>query len=83
MFRIFSILILFSFFLFSGQKVELGSYYFNDSNWSLDSTNGVYYQIGLEYCTNITSTIHQTMGIYVPKEYLICTESGDKYKCHI
>ena len=81
--RIFSVLILISSLFFTEQKIELDVYDFDDSNWSLDSTNGVYYQIGLKYCTNITSSIYQSMGIYVPKEYLTCTESGNKYKCNV
>ena len=48
--RIFSVLILLSFillnFVHSQSKRSLDSLEFDNSNWSLDSTNGVYYQIG-------------------------------------
>ncbi len=56
---------------------------FDSSNWSYDSTNGVYYQIGVYYCTNPASTTHQSLGIYVPKEYMTCTESSGTYSCSI
>ena len=84
--QIFSVL-LFSFIIFSNinystEKLE-NSLDFDKSNWSFDSTNGVYYQIGVVYCTNTTNTDYQSFGIYVPKEYLTCTQSGEKYNCEI
>ena len=85
--RIFSVL-LFSFIIFSNinfSKEKLDDYTldFDKSNWSFDSTNGVYYQIGVVYCTKPTNTDYQSFGIYVPKEYLTCTQSGEKYSCEI
>ena len=75
------ITIIFSFLVYSNQKLVLNDLEFNTSNWDFDSTNGVYYQIGLKYCTNIVNIDYQTMAIYVPKEFLSCNENGDKYKC--
>ena len=77
------ITIIFSFLVYSNQKLVLNDLEFNTSNWDFDSTNGVYYQIGLKYCTNIVNIDYQTMAIYVPKEFLSCNENGDKYKCDI
>ena len=77
------ITIIFSFLIYSNQKLVLNDLEFNTSNWDFDSTNGVYYQIGLKYCTNIVNIDYQTMAIYVPKEFLSCNENGDKYKCDI
>ena len=77
------ITIIFSFLIYSNQKLDLNDLEFNTSNWDFDSTNGVYYQIGLKYCTNIVNIDYQTMAIYVPKEFLSCNENGDKYKCDI
>ena len=77
------ITIIFSFLVYSDQKLVLNDLEFNTSNWDFDSTNGVYYQIGLKYCTNIVNIDYQTMAIYVPKEFLSCNENGDKYKCDI
>ena len=68
--RIFSVLILLSFillnFVHSQSKRSLDSLEFDNSNWSLDSTNGVYYQIGLVYCNNPVNTDYQSMAIYIP-----------------
>ena len=77
------ITIIFSFLVYSNQKLVLNDLEFNTSNWDFDSTNGVYYQIGLKYCTNIVNIDYQTMAIYIPKEFLSCNENGDKYKCDI
>ena len=77
------ITIIFSFLIYSNQKLVLNDLEFNTSNWDFDSTNRVYYQIGLKYCTNIVNIDYQTMAIYVPKEFLSCNENGDKYKCDI
>ncbi len=81
--RLYTVLLLFSFFLSTNQKIELSSLEFNSDNWELDSENGVYYQLQLEYCTKISSSTYQSMGIYVPKEYLTCSENSGKYKCEV
>ena len=84
--RIISVLffsfIIFSNINFSTEKLE-STLDFDKSNWSFDSANGVYYQIGVVYCTSPTNTDYQSLGIYVPKEYLTCTQSGEKYSCEI
>lgn len=55
----------------------------NSSNWSYDSTNGVYYQIGVSYLANAESS-NETMGIYVPAEYMNCQSAGDDlYSCEV
>jgi len=56
---------------------------FDNSKWNYDSTNGVYYQIGVYYCTKPVSTAHQSLGIFVPKEYMTCTEASGTYSCSI
>ena len=86
--RIFSEIILLSFillsFVHSQSRRALDSLEFDNSNWNLDSTNGVYYQIGLVYCQNPVNTNYQSMAIYIPQEYLTCTtpQTG-KYDCEI
>ena len=76
-------MIIFSNILYSEQKLYETTLDFNKANWSYDSTNGVYYQIGVVYCTKPVDTSYQSFGIYVPKEYLTCTESSGKYTCDI
>ena len=51
---------------------KLASLTLDSSNWSYDSTNNVYYQIGVTYCTTPASTTYETLGIYVPGEYMTC-----------
>ena len=82
---LFIILTLSSNFHCSNLKRYLDEYSltFDNSNWSYDSTNGVYYQIGVYYCTKPVSTTHQSLGIYVPSEYMTCSESSGKYTCSI
>ena len=36
----------------------------DSTNWSYDSSNNVYYQIGITYCSNPVSTTYETLGIY-------------------
>ena len=80
--RIYSILLLYLILLshFNSKpnllrKLEY-SLTFDNTNWSYDSTNNVYYQIGVFYCSNPASTTHESLGIYVPGEYMTCTESN-------
>ena len=86
--KIFSFLILLSLILFnlvvySQSKLSLDSLDFDNSNWNFDSTNGVYYQMGIVYCTKAVNTDYQSMAIYIPKEYLTCseTQTSGKYNC--
>ena len=55
----------------------------NSTSWSYDSSNGVYYQIGVSYLANAESS-NETMGIYVPEEYMSCKEvENDLYSCEV
>ena len=62
---------------------KLASLTLDSSNWSYDSTNNVYYQIGVTYCTTPASTTYETLGIYVPGEYMTCTQGTSTYTCSI
>ncbi len=53
------------------------------SNWSYDETNNVYYQIGLVYASNPATVEYESMGIYVPGDYMDCSKSGETYKCNL
>ncbi len=56
---------------------------FNSANWSYDSSNGVYYQIGVSYLANAESS-NETLGLYVPAAYLNCEEAGNSlYSCTV
>lgn len=55
----------------------------DSANWSYDSSNGVYYQIGVSYLANAESS-NETVGIYVPEEYMSCKETEDNlYSCEV
>ena len=73
--------------IFSNKNIRhLDSYSlsFDNTNWSYDSTNGVYYQIGVVYCTNPATTDYNSLGIYVPANYLSCSSSSSgKYTCTV
>ena len=57
---------------------------FDSTQWSYDSENKVYYQIGLSYCTYPVTTEYNTLGIIVPENYLSCIPSQTKlYTCNI
>ena len=79
---LFLYLVLFSSIISSPTKTKVLSLTLSNSNWSYDSTNNVYYQIGIAYCQNPASTTYETLGIYVPGEYMTCTGSST-YTCSI
>jgi hypothetical protein len=51
--------------------------------WQYDSTNKVYYIVGLNYCSNPTDASYEQMGIYVPAAYMNATPNSDgtTYTC--
>jgi len=51
------------------------------SNWSYDSDNDVYYQLGIYYVSNPVSDEYETLGIYVPGDYMDCEKDGSTYTC--
>ena len=54
-----------------------GSVELNSAAWSHDADNDVYYQIGVQYCTNPQAPTYESMGIYVPGAYFDATDNGD------
>ena len=76
-------LLLFSSISSSPIKRKLASLELSTSNWSYDPSNNVYYQIGVTYCTTPASTTYETLGIYVPGEYMSCTQGSSTYTCSI
>ena len=80
---LFLLLILFNIIL---QKEEVSNYSLDldSKNWSYDSTNKVYYQIGVVYCTNPVDVNYQSLGIYIPEEYLVCSNVNEtSYDCKV
>ena len=54
-----------------------------NSLWHYDSTNKVYYIVGLYYCSNPANSAYEQMGIYVPASYMNATANsdGNTYTC--
>ncbi|MCD8029096.1 MAG: hypothetical protein LUF02_10695 [Erysipelotrichaceae bacterium] len=56
----------------------------DNTNWSYDETNDIYYQIGIVYCSDPDTVEYESMGIYVPGAYMDATDNGDgTYTCTI
>jgi hypothetical protein len=65
----------------SGQTT---SYDIGADKWNYDSSNNVYYQMGLNYCTSPVSSAYQTMGVFVPGNYFTGVKnSSGNYTCSV
>ena len=52
--------------------------------WQYDSSNNLYYIVGLYYCSNPADKTYEQMGIYVPAAYMNATANSDgTYTCTI
>ena len=47
------------------------------SAWNLDADNGVWWQVGVPYCTNPATLDYETLGIYVPQVYMTGAVNND------
>ena len=57
---------------------------FDTAKWNYDETNNVYWRISIQYCSNPETTQYETMGIYVPGQYMTGTKNSDgTYTCKI
>ena len=55
---------------------------FNNDAWNYDTDNDVYWQINVSYCSTPETTDYETMGIYVPGDYMTGTKNSDgTYTC--
>lgn len=57
----------------------------DNSAWSYDADNDIYYQLGVAYCLNPVASEYESMGIYVPGAYFTATanDDGSTYTCEI
>lgn len=54
------------------------------TKWQYNSESDVYWQTGISYCASPANTSYETMGIYIPGDYLKGTENADgTYTCEI
>lgn len=56
----------------------------DNTKWSYNSDDDVYYQIGISYCENPADEEYETLAIFVPGAYLNGTDNGDgTFTCEV
>ena len=60
-----------------------GDLHINVANWSYDEINNIYYQFGIIYAEDAVVEEYQSMGIYVPGDYMSCKKIDTNYKCKL
>ena len=56
----------------------------DNTKWQYDEADNVYWQVGISYCENPADEQYETLGIYVPGEYMTAEDNGDgTYTCEI
>lgn len=67
-----------------GYDIDLDSLTLDSSAWNYDPEYGVYWQIGVPYCTMPESLTYETLGVYVPEAYFTAQDNGDgTYTCTV
>ncbi len=56
----------------------------DQTKWNYNQEDNVYWQVGIPYCSNPASTEYETLGIYIPGDYMKGTKNEDgTYICEI
>ncbi len=56
----------------------------DNTKWQYNAADNVYWQVGIEYCADPVDTQYETLGIFVPGEYMTATDNGDgTYTCAV
>lgn len=56
----------------------------DNTKWSYNAEDGVYWQVGIQYCANPADITYETLGIFVPADYMNAADNGDgTYTCEI
>ncbi len=54
------------------------------TKWNYNSEDNVYWQIGISYCGNPAAKEYETLGIFIPGDYMTASDNGDgTYTCEI
>lgn len=54
------------------------------AKWNYNSEDNVYWQVGISYCENPVADEYETLGIFVPGDYMNAVENGDgTYTCEM
>ena len=65
-------------------EVDFSGLTFDFAKWSYDADNDVYYQIGVQYCSQPAALDYETLAVVVPGAYLTGTDNGDgTYTCAV
>lgn len=64
--------------------VDFSGLTFDSAKWSYDADHDVYYQIGVQYCSQPAALDYETLALVVPGAYLTGTDNGDgTYTCTV
>ena len=69
--------LLFSVFSASAYASSSYSEAIDMSNWQYNEADDVYWQAGIQYCSNPADITYETLGIYVPGAYFDAVANGD------
>ncbi len=65
-------------------EVDFSGLTFDSAKWGYDADNDVYYQIGVQYCSQPAALDYETLAVVVPGAYLTGTDNGDgTYTCTV
>ncbi len=54
------------------------------TKWQYNASDDVYWQIGIQYCSDPVDLTYETLGIFVPGAYMDATSNGDgTYTCRV
>lgn len=54
------------------------------TKWNYNSEDNVYWQVGISYCENPAAEEYETLGIFVPGDYMNAADNGDgTYTCEL
>ncbi len=49
----------------------------DNTKWQYNADDGVYWQVGIQYCANPAAADYETLGIFVPAGYMNAADNGD------
>ena len=54
------------------------------TKWQYNASDNVYWQVGIQYCTNPADPAYESLGIFVPGAYFDAVSNGDgTYTCAV
>lgn len=66
------------------QNVEATLPAIDNTKWSYNDEDGVYWQVGVQYCEAPVDLKYETLGIFVPEAYMSAQDNGDgTYTCEV